>query len=579
MPTMRMTGKTSPRAAAKKLKLKRLKSRRRAVKELNTLVSELSLSLPALRPKAPDAALLGKVLRTLSKRCRDDEKTRRFAAAVRQFTQHGGALPDGMELCPMDAGQPGEPSAVPRHKILQTAFRLKSKAFMLTFHSESFDTSSWEPFLAHIRSVAANFGARTWAACLERSENSQLCATAGERYHCHAYFIWTDGAGIMIRGLDAFEFQGSRPRVDVCVARGRSSLPGAPCRQALHGHWYVEVNKMGTCFADTNYKAWRDYTPSVAWLNGLWDSRKLGHDQYLALSVKFRTGHAKRKRDVLEVQRDEYESAVAEHALRESDALDIAQPLCKLRAFPEIDAFVESFKAPDRRRPVLVLVGGSNSGKSLLAADALRRIGKVLGLQEFVEVTVEADDALDFSAFDHRRHSGVLLDGVGDVATLWKSREILQGRPKVTRGGRSATMRYSYPYTLARRAIVVTLDLTALRLDWLRTNHWLRNPSNVCLLRLTEAAWERVQPPVAAAPASPSDEMRAWTVTEVCFFYGQQDAAGLTTVLEQNAVNGADLLSFTSPADLCADLCMTPLAARKALRLRDAFLRNEISMF
>ena len=27
----------------------------------------------------------------------------------------------------MDAGQPGEPSAVPRHKILQTAFRLKSK--------------------------------------------------------------------------------------------------------------------------------------------------------------------------------------------------------------------------------------------------------------------------------------------------------------------------------------------------------------------------------------------------------------------------------------------------------------------
>ena len=200
-------------------------------------------------------------------------------------------------------------------------------------------------------------------------------------------------------------------------------------------------------------------------------------------------------------------------------------------------------------------------------------------LSSFVEVTVEADAALDFSEFDHRRHCAVLLDGVGDVEVLWTHREILQGRPKATRGGRSATMVYSYFYTLARRAIVATCDLTAAHLHWLRTNHWLKQPSNVCLVRLTEPAWQRPHLSLPDAPSSRTEVLRKWTVWEVCFFFSQQDAAGLCTILEQNAVNGADLLSFTSWSDLCSELRMTPFSARKTLRLRDAFLSGTVAMF
>ena len=49
-----------------------------------------------------------------------------------------------------------------------------------------------------------------------------------------------------------------------------------------------------------------------------------------------------------------------------------------------------------------------------------------------------------------RYHGGVLLDGVGDALILKKNREALQGRAKQAEGAQSATMMYSYKYTLAR---------------------------------------------------------------------------------------------------------------------------------
>ena len=62
------------------------------------------------------------------------------------------------------------------------------------------------------------------------------------------------------------------------------------------------------------------------------------------------------------------------------------------------------------------------------------------------------DGHLDFADFDVSQHSGVLLDGVGDVLLLKRQRETLQGRPKVLKGGRSQTMRYAYPFTLTHRS-------------------------------------------------------------------------------------------------------------------------------
>ena len=105
---------------------------------------------------------------------------------------------------------------------------------------------------------------------------------------------------------------------------------------------------------------------------------------------------------------------------------------------------------------------------------------------------------------------------------LKRHREALQGRPKTSRGGKSATMMYSYPFTLCKRAVVVTMDLSAKHLHQFRTDHWLSNPKNVVLLRLNAPAWG------GAAGASDAAEecMAGWTVEEVGGWLESEDMVG-----------------------------------------------------
>ena len=59
-------------------------------------------------------------------------------------------------------------------------------------------------------------------------------------------------------------------------------------------------------------------------------------------------------------------------------------------------------------------------------------------------------------------------------------------------------MVYSYKYTLARRAIIATFDLSAEDLELFETDHWLKNEQNVIQLRLQTKAW--LEPPAAVVP-------------------------------------------------------------------------------
>ena len=171
----------------------------------------------------------------------------------------------------------------------------------------------------------------------------------------------------------------------------------------------------------------------------------------------------------------------------------------------------------------------------------------------------------------------MLLDGVGDTLTLWKHREVLQGRPKITRGGKSATMMYAYPFTLARRAVVATLDLTAANLHLLRTNHWLKHQRNVIVLRLNGPVWHVVTP---AAPARSQREiLAAWTVDELAAFFCNQDAAGVADILQKCSVTGADVLEFDNWQEVAEDLRAAPFVAKKVIKLRDRFLAGDVSEF
>ena len=168
--------------------------------------------------------------------------------------------------------------------------------------------------------------------------------------------------------------------------------------------------------------------------------------------------------------------------------------------------------------------------------------------------------------------AGVLLDGVGDVQVLKRKRETLQGRPKPIKGGRSATMVYSYTYTLCRRGVVATFDLSARNLHLFKTDHWLKDPRNVIQLHLTSPAW---QTGVAASSQmmSRTEQMRSWTVAETGRFLEEHDLAGPAELTRVSGVHGADLLQL-SINELSHDIRLTPFAARKVDAARDEFLRG-----
>ena len=274
-----------------------------------------------------------------------------------------------------------------------------------------------------------------------------------------------------------------------------------------------------------------------------------------------------------EALRERQHCAVAALVEAEQRALASEAPLREFSVadFPEASRFVASFEHSARRRPIFLILGATGLGKSELAGQVLQKVAGVLGLPGFVEVTVEDDGHLDFSSFDVSKHAGVLLDGIGDAMLLKRNREALQGRPKQLRGGRSQTMRFAYPYTLARRAVVATMDMAADNIHMLTSDHWLANASNVLLLRLRAL----VPLGVGVGALSREEQLRGWTVAEVVSFLKANDLEGPSETIFTNGVRGSDFLDM--PVEVFTqDLRLSAFAARRIVAARSAFLRQAL---
>ena len=105
------------------------------------------------------------------------------------------------------------------------------------------------------------------------------------------------------------------------------------------------------------------------------------YEQYILHSANhFPVGHSARKRDADEALRDQKEAAVRELVKRELEGLRRRGLYKEPRAFAELDEFVQSFSESAWRRPLLLILGATNLGKSLLAGHVLERVAKTLNL-------------------------------------------------------------------------------------------------------------------------------------------------------------------------------------------------------
>ena len=538
-------------------------------------------------------------VRLLEPRCQDGNLPHRLRSAVEQWRNNGGKLTRDVlppatdphvsaDAMVPDSDHDAAVSSLPQHRVLDSSFRVASKAFMLTYNNPEFRATTWEAFLSHMRQLHRSLKARAWAANWEQSLDA--AGGAGEaRFHGHGYLLWTDEVGLNRRNTDELVFRvpghAVRPRVDVCTATSPKTFRMSACR----GLWYVSILKKGTLKTATNYPPWRQYSPRACWLEDLWSAHKLTHRQYLAFSRQFGSGHSSRRRDALDALRDEREEKTRRHVEEELRLLQETGRVRKTKSFQQVDDFVSLFRGEAMfRRPISVIVGGTNLGKSLLAAEVLWKVACVLGLvsehaeerssdgqvlQPFIEVTVEESTEVDLSEYNLDTHAGVLLDGIGDVRFLKRNREVLQGRPKVCRGGKSGTMMYAYPFSLCRRAVVATFDLSAANLQMLRTDHWLSDSRNVVQLHLSEPAWETGDAqPAGPTFAAPREAMAAWTVDELADFLRGEDLHGPAEDLRKAGVAGKDFLAWGTAAELQADLRVAPFTAKKLLASRDAYV-------
>ena len=555
------------------------------------LAEELELGLTPLRMKKDKKVVVTRRVRVLEARCQEGVLPQRLRDAVEQYVLNGGELTrDVVEVLPtcgaltteavaadvtegVDSGQDTDLFGnFEYHRVLEGGYVLQSKAFMLTFNSSAFSSGTWPRFKLHIEELHKKLGSKAWAANLEKSTHA-VRGPAGT-FHMHAYFYWNNGVGIYRRNTDEFVFEEVRPRVDVNTAKSPKFFYLAAC----HGLWYVTIKKHGTVENATNYVPWTHYVPKAGWLEGLWGAGKLTHAEFLQHSVRYGKGHGQRRRDALDAIRDEREQTVYDHVKKEMERLQEAKMWKPLRSFEKVDKFMSYFDATPRfRRPVLAIIGGTNLGKSMLASDVLERLGKMLELKSFLEVTVGGNFAMDLADFDLAKHAGVLFDGVADALFLKEHREVLQGRAKVCKGGQSATNVYAYPYTLCRRAVVVTFDLSATNLALLKTDHWLSDERNVVQLWLKEPAWRGAH---SAVPTTvcPRDEISSWSVAALADFLCQNDMHGPATSLRTAGVNGADLLAFQSAAEMASDLRLPTFTARKLLQLRDNYIYKTRSL-
>ena len=331
--------------------------REKALKQFNALASEFAEAPVIMRCSAEEAAeLYGSLAAAMPKDRRPE-----LIEAAKLWTSNGGKgeFPTWEEEADWETG---EDQALAAHTSLTEGkgFRLRSKAFMLTFNARVFTMSEalWNEFQEWVEKKLKEFGGAYWSATLEQSLHSD----DEGRIHLHCYLSWHGAAskGIDHRTTNAFLFHGVRPRVD-CNTECRGPFHWLKATQ--HGHFYTAVMKQGSCFAATNYPAWGGlWIPEEAWVKSLWRQHKLTHEQYMCLSIKLRDGHDRRKACVEAVVAAELSQNYAEEKAAARKMIEMAAK--PFKPLPDaVQKWKQQYTEPAERYQMLVLHGPSCTGE------------------------------------------------------------------------------------------------------------------------------------------------------------------------------------------------------------------------
>ena len=278
-------------------------------------------------------------------------------------------------------------------------------------------------------------------------------------------------------------------------SRGRGAAYRTACDRA---HFYVQANKYGTLFTETNWPMQTNFRVQAKWFDDLVARGKLSRDQWLQYAFDATIGFNARKRnfDALEVYEKEQAMEVDSASLRQKIAatcpkkpwrsdlarqaqawvrqslraglaalllwlllLPLRKKVSKLLA---LQVWLQQFETANDRATILVLWGPSRSGKTRFA------MSDVFGPKP-LKVDVGDGQDLNIQAWDHRTHSHLVLDNVNSSEFIMRWRHVLMGPPEPVQLGQSSTGMYAYNVFLGRKPVVCSMDEDA---TW-ETKKWL----------------------------------------------------------------------------------------------------------
>ena len=178
-PAAKATAKAKGHASrSRRLQLRRANARQQmrkdAARSLSALATELDLERVqmGLGRLVASEPTVDRLIRVLEPRCQTDVLAQRLRHAVELWNDNGGALSQpttgaGSDPVSIACGEDDDSGVqfTPRHKVLQTGYILKSKAFMLTFNSDTIDRATWAAFEHWVKQNRQELGARLGCVC------------------------------------------------------------------------------------------------------------------------------------------------------------------------------------------------------------------------------------------------------------------------------------------------------------------------------------------------------------------------------------------------------------------------------
>ena len=260
------------------------------------------------------------------------------------------------------------------------------------------------------------------------------------RIHIHAYWH-TDVDRVDARPFvgthDAWRFQGSKPKIRPNTARGRH------CQLFIdRGHFYCQCIKLGHVLCNTNYPKYEAFVVQQKWVIGLWQRRKVGHEDAKQELIGAR-GHTNSYLNEVQSIQDLEDKVDMENEKASIDAM-LRGAFKPFKFVPEVSLWKLQYEregafgiwGKESRFKFLVLTGPSSLGKTQFAKS-------LFGISETLVVPCQGVANPSLKKFRRKQHKAILFDEVASSCIV-NNKQVFQANNDIVLLGQSPCQRDIY---------------------------------------------------------------------------------------------------------------------------------------